>query len=87
MSEIHSKVLRVWLVKPIIELRELGVKRPFFLITFAIIIAGLVLLGLSDTGISIADTGVPVKEVTSSAANNSSATATITITMTGAVNE
>jgi len=65
------------------------VKRPFLLITFAIIIAGLVLLGLSDTGISIADTSVPDNEVTSSVskANNFSAGATITITMTGILNE
>ena len=58
-------------------------KRSFFLITFAIIITGSVLLGLSDTGISIADTGIPDNEVSSSVskANNSSASATITITM------
>jgi len=42
------------------------VKRPFFLITFTIIIAGLVLLGLGDTDISVADTSIPNNAVASS---------------------
>lgn len=44
---------------------------------------GLILLRLSDTAISIADTGIPDNDVTSSMskASNSSASATITITM------
>ena len=62
-------------------------KRPFFLTIPATIVAGAVLFGLSDTAISIADTSVPDNEVTSSEANNSSATASIMITMTGALNE
>ena len=37
--------------------------------------------------ISIADTSIPDNEVTGSDANNGSATATITITMTGVVDE
>ena len=47
------------------------------------------LLGLSDTHISIADTSIPDNEVTSSVskASNSSASATIMMTMTGALNE
>jgi hypothetical protein len=48
-----------------------------------ILLTALVLFGLSDASISIADTGVPDSEVTSniSRASNSSASATITITM------
>jgi hypothetical protein len=59
------------------------VKRPFLLTTLAIILAALVLFGLSDTSISIADTGVPNNEAASSIskASNSSASATITITV------
>jgi len=58
-------------------------KKPFLVAAFAIILAGLVLFGLSDNSISIADTGVPNGEATSSVskASNSSAGATITITM------
>ena len=64
-------------------------KRPVFLITFAILLTGLVLLGLPDTVISIADTCVPNSEVTSSMskASNSSTSATITITMFTVVDE
>ena len=49
----------------------------------AILLIGLVLLGISDTRISIAQTAIPDNEVTSSVskASNSSASATITITM------
>ena len=61
-------------------------KRLIFLITFAILLTGLVLLGLNDTGISVADTGTPNNEVTSSA-SNSSASATITITMYAVADE
>lgn len=64
-------------------------KKPFLLATLAIILTGLVLFGLSDTSISIADTGVPNSEATSSVskASNSSASATITITMYTMPNE
>ena len=64
-------------------------KRPIFLVILAILLAGSVLLGLSDTDISVADTDVPNNEVTSSVskASNSSASATITITMTGVIDE
>ena len=64
-------------------------KRPFLLATLAITLAGLGLFGLSDTSISIADTGIPGSEATSSISKttNSSASATITITMTGVLNE
>ena len=64
-------------------------KRPFLLATLAIILAGLVLFGLSDTSISIADTGVPNGAATSSVSksSNSSASATITITMYAVANE
>jgi hypothetical protein len=64
------------------------VKWPFLLASLAIILAGLVLFGLSDTVISIADTAsIPDNEVTSSEADNSSATATITITMYAMAND
>ena len=55
-------------------------KRPFFLITFAILQLVSVLLGLNDTHIYLADTSVPNDEVTSSEASHSSASATIVIT-------
>lgn len=57
------------------------------IVALAISIAGLVLSGLSDTHIAIADTSIPVNEIPSSEANNASTTATITITMTGASSE
>ena len=59
-------------------------KRPVFLITLAILLTGLVLLGLSDTDISVADTSVPNDEVVSSVskARNSSASVTIMIAWT-----
>ena len=65
------------------------VKRAFFLIIVAIILVGAVLFGLSDTAISIADSGVPDNEAASSIskASNSSASATITITMFTVVDE
>lgn len=56
-------------------------KRPFFLVILAIILVGLLLSGLSDTVISTADTSIPNDEVTSSQADNCSATATIMITL------
>lgn len=64
-------------------------KRLFSLVTLAIMLVGVVLLGLSDTSISIADTGVPDNKATSSIskASNSSASATITITMYTGDNE
>jgi len=65
------------------------VQRLFFLTILAIILAGLILFSLSDVAISIADTGTPNNEVTSSVskASNSSASATITITMYAVANE
>ena len=58
-------------------------KRPIFLITFAILLLVSVLLGLSDTDISAADASIPDNEVASSIskASNSSASAVITIMM------
>jgi len=65
------------------------VLRLFFLAILVVLLAGLVLLGLSDTAISVADTNVPDNEVTSSVSkeNNSSASATITITMYAVADE
>jgi hypothetical protein len=59
------------------------VQRVFFLIIPTITLAALTVFGLGDPAISIADTGTPNNEVTSSVskARNSSASATITITM------
>jgi hypothetical protein len=61
------------------------VRRLFFLTILAIVLAGLILFGISDATISIADTNVRNNESNSGAseASNSSASATITITMTG----
>ena len=58
-------------------------KRLVIVATLALFLVGLVLLGLSDTAISIPHIGAPNNEATSSIskADNSSATATITITM------
>lgn len=56
-------------------------KRLVTVVTLVILLVGLVLLGLSDRDISVADTSIPNDEVASSKANNASATATITITM------
>ena len=83
MSDIRSKVLCVWLVKLIIESTKVETNRTFLVIILASLLVGLVLLGLSDTRISIADTTVPNDGVASrvSKASNSSTSATITITM------
>jgi len=58
-------------------------------VAIAVLLIGLVLLGISDTRIAIADTVFPDSEATSSIskASNSSASAAITITMTGILNE
>ena len=72
-----------------IQSEVVKVKRLVAVVTPAILMVGLVLLGLSDTGISIADTSVPDNEAASSVnkAGNSSASAAITITMTGILKE
>lgn len=64
-------------------------KRIFFMVIPAILLASLVLFGLSDTMISVARTGTPDSEVVTATntASNCSGTATITITMTGVSNE
>lgn len=64
-------------------------KRPVFLITFAILLLVSILLGLNDTDISVADSNIPDNEVASSVSktSNSSASATITITMYTVVDE
>jgi len=64
-------------------------KRLVTIVTLAILLAGLILLGLNDTDISIADASIPDNEVTVgiSKASNSSASATIMITMTGVLDE
>ena len=64
-------------------------KRLIVLVILAVLMAGIVLLGLNDTGISVADTGIPNNEITASQteAGNSSASATIRITMYTMPNE
>ena len=64
-------------------------KRLVTIIATAILIVGLALSGLNDIRIAIADTGIPDNELTTSQtqASNSSAGATITITMTGILDE
>jgi hypothetical protein len=56
------------------------------LLLMLIMVVALLMLGISDTKASIADSSIPDKGITSnlSEANNSSATATITITWTTA---
>jgi len=65
------------------------VKRLFFVVILAIIFIGLPLLGLGDTAVSVEDTAIPNNDVASSVSKtgNSSASAAITITMTGVLNE
>jgi hypothetical protein len=59
------------------------VKRLVTVVTLATLLVRSVVLSLSDKDISIADTSIPNDEVASSVskASNSSASATITVTM------
>lgn len=68
---------------------EVEVQKLFFAVMPAIILIELTLVVLSDTAISNDDAVSPDNEVAGSVsrASNSSATATITITMTGRLNE
>jgi len=56
------------------------VTRLVTVVTIAILLIGLVLLGISDTRISVADTSIPDDEVTTSL-SSSWASATTMITM------
>ena len=60
-------------------------QRLLFVVILAVVLIGLPRLVLSDTDTSIADAEIPDNEVASSVTKtgNSSAGATITITMTG----
>ena len=64
-------------------------KRLTFLIALVVILAGFSVSGMSDTDISLADSNIPHTDLTTSQteAGNSSASAAITITMTGVINE
>lgn len=64
-------------------------KRLLAVITLVILLVGLVLLGLSDTDIALADNNVYDIETTvrQPESSNSSASATITITMTTVADE
>ena len=64
-------------------------QKSLVLETLLLIPVGLLVSGLSDALISVADPGVPNSEATSSISKsgNSSASATITITMYGVTDE
>ena len=64
-------------------------KRLVISVTLTVILLGLILFELSDTGISVADTSIIDNGITSSMseASNSSASATITITMYAVADE
>ena len=64
-------------------------KRLIPLIALVVILAGLPVLVVSDTGASLTDTSTPGNEITTSQteASNSSASATITITMYSVADE
>lgn len=64
-------------------------KKLIPLIALIVILASLPVLVVSDTGASVSDSNIPDNELTTSRteASNSSASATITITMTGILNE
>jgi hypothetical protein len=59
------------------------VNRLAILVILAVILIGSTVFGVSDINVSLANTGIPNNEPTSSVgeANNSSASATIMITM------
>jgi hypothetical protein len=59
------------------------VKRLVTVLSLVVFVVGLILSGLDDTDISLADTSVPDNQITSNQTHsgNSSASATITITM------
>ena len=64
-------------------------KKIVTVVTLVILLVGLILLSLSDTDTSVADTSIPDYKVTNSIgkANNSSVSAIIVIKMTGIFDE
>ena len=70
-------------------LRRARVKKLFIVATLAILMAGLVLLGSQDKGVSVADTEAPDDEVAGalSETSDSSSSASIAITMYAACDE
>ena len=64
-------------------------KKLATVVILIILLVELLLLGSTNKDVSVADTSIPNDEVAGSIgnANNSSASATITITMTGIPNE
>jgi hypothetical protein len=64
-------------------------KRLIILVALVSILAGLHLSGMRDTSASLTDSNMPVNEIPTSQAegSNAQATATITITMAGVINE
>ena len=65
------------------------VKRLILLIALVVILAGLPVLVVSDTSASLADSNIPDNDITTmrTEASNSSASATITITMYAVADE
>jgi len=61
---------------------EVEVKRLVTVTILALLLVGVVLFGLTDKGISIADTSTPNNEIASSATNTSNSSASVTITIT-----
>ena len=64
-------------------------KRLVTVAILAVLLMALILIGFSDKAVSVADTSVPNNDAIGSVskADNSSASATITITMTGVSDE
>jgi hypothetical protein len=62
------------------------VKKPLLLAILAIILAGLILIGLIDTVVSIPNASASVSGVTGSISKASNSSASATITMTGILN-
>jgi hypothetical protein len=61
--------------------------KKLFLIIIAILLAGLVLLDLIDTVVSIPNASISFKEVTGNMSEASNSSSSASITMTGILNE
>jgi hypothetical protein len=53
------------------------VKRSTVVVILAILLAGLILFGLSDTAVSVADTSIPDNVATGAVSNASNSSATV----------
>lgn len=74
-------VFPIGLARGIIQSGGVEVKRPVTVVTPVILLAGLILFGLTDLNISVADTSIPDNKITTgqTEASGSSATAVIVI--------